>query len=217
MPVKRIKRASEMAVVCICHPCVGFCEWDPRVGRSLIAQGAHCLARYGLSRWLEGWEGDKPKIFNQNDPLAFHKALLHHSDVGGPGDLWSWGALSYVPIVPWILYQFCTIIYTVRTSSVLIQSCVQTQFKTLGIQLNINYSLDSWDLCDFTTCTKINTVWSVIVLFLCVCVYLQLKNHLNLPSKESINNVLAPDIPKLALQLVFHTTGYWASKHGFVG
>lgn len=48
---------------------------------------AHSLARLGVSRCWKSWAGDKPKVFDQNDPLAFHAGLLHHSDVGGPGDL----------------------------------------------------------------------------------------------------------------------------------
>lgn len=79
-----------MAVVCV-HPCVGLCEWEPRVGRSLIPRGAGgggtLLGRSGVSRCLEACAADKPKSFDQKDPLAFLTRLLHHSDVGGPGDL----------------------------------------------------------------------------------------------------------------------------------
>lgn len=169
MPMKRIKRASEVAVVCVRHPCVGFCDWDPRVGRSLIAQGAHCLARSGLSRWLEGWEGDKPKIFNQNDPLAFHKGELHHSDVGGPGDLWSWGALSYM--CP-LCHGFCINFAHLHNMDLIgsdAKLSVQNQFKALRIQPNVNYSLDSWVLCDSTICTK-NKYSKICNCFVFVCV-----------------------------------------------
>lgn len=58
-----------------CCLCVGFCEWDPRVGRSLIPQGAHCSAGLGVSLWLRGWAGDKLKIWNQAD-LNWHPTPL---------------------------------------------------------------------------------------------------------------------------------------------
>lgn len=76
--------------------------WYHRV----LAEAAHSLARSGVSRCLKGWVGDKPKVFNQNEPLAFFAGFIQHSDVGGPGDLWAYGALPYVAIVPWTVYRF---------------------------------------------------------------------------------------------------------------
>lgn len=58
---------------------MGFCEWDPRAGRSLIAQGAHCLCHDGCR--VE--RVTSPRFLTRVTPTG----IPHHSDVGGPGDL----------------------------------------------------------------------------------------------------------------------------------
>lgn len=133
MPTERIRRASEMAVVCV-RPCVGLCEWDPRVGRSLIPQGAHCLARSGVSRWLEGWAGDKPKVFNQNDPPGIPHWLVTPQWRGWarwPLSLWSSLICVHCAMDSVSISHIYTIWITVGSYSKL---RVQTQYWTLWIQ-----------------------------------------------------------------------------------
>lgn len=113
MPAGGIRRASEMALVCV-RPCVGLCEWEPKGGEVPDTTGvpagvAHYLARAGVSRWLEGWAGDKRKVFNRNDPPGIPHRLVTPQWRGWarwPLSLWS--SLSCVSIVSGILYQFHT-------------------------------------------------------------------------------------------------------------
>lgn len=79
MPTEGIRRASEMAVVCV-RPCVGLCEWDPRVGRSLIPQGADgggtLLGPLGCVTMLGGLSGWQTQGFRPERPPGIPHRLV---------------------------------------------------------------------------------------------------------------------------------------------
>lgn len=93
MPAERIGQKSLLSA----HAHAWFCV----NGTQGWGRGWHIAQlSWMLSRCSESEASDEPKVFNQNDPLAFPTGRLQHGDVGGPGDLWAYGALSYVFIVP---------------------------------------------------------------------------------------------------------------------
>lgn len=156
MPVERIRRASEVAVVYACCPCVGFCEWDPKVGRSLIAQGAHCLARSGVSRWLGGLSGWQTRFSTRTTPPR------HSTQASTP----QWRGWARWPL---ILKCSLVCVYCIMNSISILCICplwicwvsIQSpvfRHKQKHLGLSQQPQLFTWPM-------RTNAIWTVIVFF----------------------------------------------------
>lgn len=163
MPKERTRRASEMAVVCVRRPCVAFCEWDPRVGRSLIAQGAHCSARSGVSRWLGGLSGWQTQGFQPEWPPGIPRGLVTPQWRGWarwPLILWSSLICAHCVMDSVSISHIYTVWISLGSNTKLSSDSIQSTRDTAKTK---SCSRDLWVLCHFTKCTTTNTVWSVIV------------------------------------------------------